>query len=165
MLWSSAENVPVHVDGSREEVYSLRNRPSTVARCPVCEGPDCEPSCSIDISAATRSGSGSRKAPFLPQNTTPGIAPAADERKREAYVCNVSQVVIDEASAGDPDEIRVREAAQVVVAAVYRIDYRLTWNCRHLATAQLMRRMEEVCNRSSERMLLMRVIKVAPRIQ
>ncbi len=80
-------------------------------------------------------------------------------------MCNVSQVVIDEASAGDPDEIRVREAAQVVVAAVYRIDYRLTWNCRHLATAQLMRRMEEVCNRSSERMLLMRVIKVAPRIQ
>jgi hypothetical protein len=104
-------------------------------------------------------------------------------------VCNVSQVVIDEASAGDPDEIRkrldiirdlpvlevttsaeslaqaiiasgvippraVRDAAHVAVAAVHRIDYLLTWNCRHLANAQIMRKMEEVCNRSSERMPL-----------
>ena len=109
--------------------------------------------------------------------------------RREAFACNVSQVVIDEASAGDPDEIRkrldiirdlpvlevttsaeslaqaiiasgvippraVRDAAHVAVAAVHRIDYLLTWNCRHLANAQIMRKMEEVCNRSSERMPL-----------
>jgi hypothetical protein len=48
----------------------------------------------------------------------------------------------------------VRDAAHVAVAAVHRIDYLLTWNCRHLANAQIMRKMEEVCGRSSERMPL-----------
>ena len=111
------------------------------------------------------------------------------ENRREAFACNVSQVVIDEASAGDPNEIRkrlaiirdlpvlevttsaeslaqaiiasgvippraVRDAAHVAVAAVHRIDYLMTWNCRHLANAQIMRKMEEVCNRSSECMPL-----------
>lgn len=111
------------------------------------------------------------------------------ESRRDAFTCSVSQVVIDEASAGDPDEIRkrleviqdlpvlevtesasslaqaiiaagvippraVRDAAHIAVAAVHRIDYLLTWNCRHLANAQIMRKIEEVCDRSSERMPL-----------
>jgi len=101
------------------------------------------------------------------------------ERRRE-FECYVSQVVIDEASMGDPEEIEkrmkvidelsalevnaeaeslaqailssgampsraVRDAAHVAVAAVHNIDYLVTWNCKHLANAQLIRRISEVC--------------------
>src|ERR1700738_3472041 len=88
--------------------------------------------------------------------------------RRSEFECSVSQVVIDEASAGDQAEVQkrlgsiaglltfevtpnaesltdaimaagmlpqhaVRDAAHVAVAAVHRIDYLLTWNCKHLA--------------------------------
>ena len=100
--------------------------------------------------------------------------------RRNKFECSVSQVVIDEASAGDPteaakrlaaiqglpvlalvDETRVltqailaagvippraaRDAAHMAVAAVHEIDYLQTWNCKHLANAQIMRKMEQVC--------------------
>ncbi|REJ94659.1 MAG: DNA-binding protein [Planctomycetota bacterium] len=109
------------------------------------------------------------------------------DTRRNHFQCSVSQVVIDEASAGDPDEIQkrlqvvqelpvlevtksaeslaqaiiasgvippraVRDAAHVAVAAVHGIDYLLTWNCRHLANAQIMRKIKEVCDQLSERM-------------
>lgn len=111
------------------------------------------------------------------------------DTRRGDFAPYVSQVVIDEASAGDPDEIQkrldvvrdlpvlevtksaeslaqaiisagvippraVRDAAHIAVAAVQRIDYLLTWNCRHLANAQIMRKIQEVCDRLSERMPL-----------
>jgi hypothetical protein len=41
----------------------------------------------------------------------------------------------------------VREAAHVAVAAEGGMDYLLTWNCKHLANAQLRRRLSMVCNR------------------
>ena len=101
--------------------------------------------------------------------------------RRPLFECYVSQVVIDEARAGDAeasglrmrfmDELlflevteqaeslteailaagampvqAVRDAAHVAVAAVNGIDYLLTWNCRHLANAQIMRKMAKVCN-------------------
>jgi hypothetical protein len=34
----------------------------------------------------------------------------------------------------------VRDAAHVAVAAVHAVDFLLTWNCRHLANAQIARR-------------------------
>jgi len=40
----------------------------------------------------------------------------------------------------------VRDAAHIAVAAVNDIDYLLTWNCRHLANAQLIRRVSVICN-------------------
>ena len=84
-----------------------------------------------------------------------------------------SQVVVREASAGDPDAARRRlafldgvpllditedsaslaeailelgalptraadDALHVAVASVHDVDYLLTWNCRHLANAQLL---------------------------
>jgi len=102
--------------------------------------------------------------------------------RREAFDCFISQIVIDEVSAGDPDEARkrmeiinmfpvlevteealllakailsseaippraVREAAHVSVAAVHDVNYLLTWNCTHLANAQVIRRLSVVCNR------------------
>ena len=111
------------------------------------------------------------------------------DTRRNEFDCSVSQVVIDEISAGDPTEIQkrldvvralpvlevtasaeflaqaivasgvippqaIRDAAHIAVAAVHAIDYLLTWNCRHLANAQIMRRTEHVCQRLSEHMPL-----------
>src|ERR1700722_17033683 len=102
------------------------------------------------------------------------------DNRRSQFECSVSQVVIDEASLGDPAEIQkrlaiiaglrnldvtadataltkaimaagmlppkvVRDAAHVAVAAVHGIDYLLTWNCKHLANAQIARRIAVVC--------------------
>jgi hypothetical protein len=109
------------------------------------------------------------------------------DTRRDDFECSISQVVIDEASAGDPAEIQkrldvirdlpvlevtksaeslaqaiiesgaiparaIRDAAHIAVAAVHGIDYLLTWNCRHLANAQIMRRIQKVCYQLSERM-------------
>jgi hypothetical protein len=107
--------------------------------------------------------------------------------RRGEFKCCVSQVVIDEASVGDPTEVEkrlaiisdmaaleiteeaesltqailaggilppraVRDAAHVAVAAVHVVDYLLTWNCRHLANAQIARRIALVCERLGYRM-------------
>jgi hypothetical protein len=109
--------------------------------------------------------------------------------RRSLFECFVSQVVIDESSAGDPNEIQkrlaiianlpaldlttetealtqailasgvvpiraARDAAHVGVATVHRVDYLLTWNCKHLANAQIMRRIELVCMKMGYRMPL-----------
>ena len=108
------------------------------------------------------------------------------ERRRE-FECYVSQVVLDEAAAGDPEEAKkrvaiigdfpvleateeaeslavaimaagvipsraVRDAAHIAVAAVSNIDYLLTWNCKHLANAQIIRRISVVCNKEGYNM-------------
>ena len=44
-----------------------------------------------------------------------------------------------------------RDAVHVAVASVHRVDYLLTWNCKHLANAQIMRRIESVCQRRGHR--------------
>lgn len=101
--------------------------------------------------------------------------------RRQQFRCVVSQVVIDEISAGDPDEIRkrlevvepldvlsateeaeeltqtiidagalpaksVRDAAHVAVATVHGIEYLLTWNCKHLANAQIAGKIQRICD-------------------
>lgn len=101
--------------------------------------------------------------------------------RRKNFECYVSQVVIDEASAGDSEEAKkrmdtistfsvlevtedaellaraildsgaippraVRDAAHIAVAAVNDVDYLLTWNCKHLANAQIIRKIAVVCN-------------------
>ena len=40
-----------------------------------------------------------------------------------------------------------RDAAHVAVGAVHEIDYLLTWNCKHLANAQIARRIELRCDK------------------
>jgi hypothetical protein len=107
--------------------------------------------------------------------------------RRSEFQCYVSQVVIDEASAGDPAEVQKRlavisslqaltmtedataltqailaagilpahafpDAAHVAVAAVHAVDYLLTWNCKHLANAQIARRIALACQRLGHRM-------------
>lgn len=107
--------------------------------------------------------------------------------RRSEFECSVSQVVIDEASVGDPTEVQkrlgiindlavlaitdeangltqaimaagilppkvLRDAAHVAVAAVHGIDYLLTWNCKHLANAQIARRITVVCEKLGRKM-------------
>lgn len=36
----------------------------------------------------------------------------------------------------------LRDAAHLAIASVAKVDYLLTWNCRHLANAQILRRLE-----------------------
>jgi predicted nucleic acid-binding protein len=107
--------------------------------------------------------------------------------RRSSFKCCVSEVVIEEASVGDGDEVEkrlavladlpaldlndetdrlarailslrvlppkgVRDAAHIAVAAFHGIDYLLTWNCRHLANAQIAPRIESACERLGYRM-------------
>src|SRR4051794_31541563 len=100
--------------------------------------------------------------------------------RRSEFGCCISQVVIDEASLGDPAEVQKRltivsslpsleltsdatsltqailadkilpphalaDAAHIAVATIHAIDYLLTWNCKHLANAQIARRIKVVC--------------------
>jgi hypothetical protein len=44
------------------------------------------------------------------------------------------------------------DAAHVAVSAVHRIDYLLTWNCKHLANAQIARRIKVVCEKLGHKM-------------
>lgn len=37
------------------------------------------------------------------------------------------------------------DAAHIAAAAVHEVDYLLTWNCKHLANAQISRRIQKVC--------------------
>ena len=46
----------------------------------------------------------------------------------------------------------LRDAAHVAVTAVHAIDYLLTWNCKHLANAQISRRIALVCKKLGRRM-------------
>ena len=46
----------------------------------------------------------------------------------------------------------VRDAAHVAVAAIHGIDYLLTWNCKHLANAQISRRIRLVGEKLKQRM-------------
>jgi hypothetical protein len=39
------------------------------------------------------------------------------------------------------------DAAHIAVSAVHKIDYLLTWNCKHLANAQIERRIAVVCQK------------------
>src|SRR5688500_4213614 len=107
--------------------------------------------------------------------------------RRREFECCVSQVVVDEAAAGDPVEVQkrqaiigalpvleitqdaesltqailtagilppraVRDAAHVAVATVHAVDYLLTWNCKHLANAQIARRIAVVCEKLGRKM-------------
>ena len=45
-----------------------------------------------------------------------------------------------------------RDAAHIAVTAVHAIDYLLTWNCKHLANAQILRRITKTCEKSGHRM-------------
>jgi predicted nucleic acid-binding protein len=49
-------------------------------------------------------------------------------------------------AAGVIPKRAVNDAVHIAIAAVNDVDYLLTWNCRHLANAQLIRRVSVICN-------------------
>jgi hypothetical protein len=109
------------------------------------------------------------------------------ERRRPLFACCISQVVLDEVTAGDEDRARqrlaalaglrklpaseaaerlaaafietgalpetaARDAAHLAIATAEETDYLLTWNCRHLANAQVLKKVAEVCGREGFKM-------------
>ncbi len=62
---------------------------------------------------------------------------------------SLSQAIL---SSGVIPPRAVRDAAHIAVATVNEIDYLLTWNCKHLANAQIARRISLVCERVGRRM-------------
>jgi hypothetical protein len=82
-------------------------------------------------------------------------------QKRLAIVSSLSSLEITESAESLTQAIlaggilpprAVRDAAHVAVATVHAVDYLLTWNCRHLANAQIARRIALVCERLGYRM-------------
>ena len=100
--------------------------------------------------------------------------------RRDAFDIFVSQFVLDEAAAGDPEAARdrlhalqdypllditeevdelaaafiktlalppkaVTDAAHIAVAAVHGMHFLLTWNCTHIANAEMAVAIEQVC--------------------
>jgi hypothetical protein len=74
--------------------------------------------------------------------------------KRIAYLDGISELPIDEearvlaerliAEGGIPD-LAQADALHVAVSSVHRIDYLLTWNCRHLDNASTKPLMRSIC--------------------
>ena len=82
-----------------------------------------------------------------------GDREAAEERMKEIGAFAVLEATIEAErltetiiEAGAIPKRAVRDAAHIAVAAVNDIDYLLTWNCRHLANAQIIRRVSVICN-------------------
>jgi hypothetical protein len=40
----------------------------------------------------------------------------------------------------------VRDAAHISVATVHGVEYMLTWNCKHLANVQILKRVKRICD-------------------
>jgi predicted nucleic acid-binding protein len=99
---------------------------------------------------------------------------------RDKFELFVSQTVLEEATAGDPEAVQQRlsaienlplleiteeavalakdlvhpgplpekaevDALHIAIAVTNKVDYLLTWNCKHLANAALRSRIERVC--------------------
>ena len=89
------------------------------------------------------------------------VGDTAEVQKRLAIIGGLTTLAItDEANAltraimaaGILPPHVVRDAAHVAVAAVHAVDYLLTWNCKHLANAQIARRIALVCEKLGHRM-------------
>ena len=77
------------------------------------------------------------------------------KQRRDGFDLYISQLVLDEAGAGDPTAAADRladlliarhllppkaaaDAQHVALAATAGVDYLLTWNCKHIANADLL---------------------------
>jgi hypothetical protein len=102
------------------------------------------------------------------------------QTRRNEFDLLISQFVLDEASAGDPQAAQerlailnplplldispavlqlasailqsgaippkaARDAAHIAVSAVHGIDFLLTWNCAHIANAQIVKKVQSIC--------------------
>ena len=65
------------------------------------------------------------------------------EKRRDIFQLYISQLVVDEASSGDP--VAARDAAHIAIAAVHGMDFLVTWNCVHIANAANAKALASIC--------------------
>ena len=62
---------------------------------------------------------------------------------------DISEAVLELASAilqsGVIPAKAARDAAHIAVSAVHDIDFLLTWNCAHIANAQIVKKVQSIC--------------------
>ncbi|HKI37522.1 MAG TPA: type II toxin-antitoxin system VapC family toxin [Gemmataceae bacterium] len=89
------------------------------------------------------------------------VGDPAEVQKRLAIIAGVPALAVTEPAesltraimaAGILPPHAFPDAAHVAVAAVHAVDYLLTWNCKHLANAQIARRIAVVCEKLGHRM-------------
>jgi hypothetical protein len=108
------------------------------------------------------------------------------EKRLEDFDVYVSEVVMQEISAGDPvmakrrvelvrpfkelaitDDVKTlakalisrgplpvkaaQDAFHIAVAAIHEMHFLLTWNCRHIANAEMLRKIEMVCEQAGRK--------------
>ena len=100
------------------------------------------------------------------------------DTRRSKFACFISEIVLDEARGGDPEQAAMRlqklegfprltvtveaerlaamflqgvlpskaaqDAAPLAIATIGHVKYLLTWNCSHLANAQILDRLEPI---------------------
>lgn len=83
-----------------------------------------------------------------------GLGDAELARRRLALVDEIPELEITEAVAGLAQKLveacsipakAATDAAHIAIAAVHSMDYLLTWNCAHIANAEISRRVHAVC--------------------
>jgi len=123
--------------------YTLRSDPESIARMHWTRqwwqeyGADSNLVTSAAVVDELRQGVGDRtddRVSLLDQVT---LLPITDE------VIEIAQVYIDKlVMPRDP----TGDALHLALASYHKVDFLLTWNCRHLANAQIIRRVSVICN-------------------
>ena len=89
---------------------------------------------------------------FVIDEASAGDAEAAKERMAivgPLPLLDISEAVLNLASAilqsGAIPTKAARDAAHIAVSAVHAIDFLLTWNCAHIANAQIVKVVQRIC--------------------
>jgi len=89
---------------------------------------------------------------FVLDEAGAGDAQAAQERMAilsSLPLLDVSDAVMELASAilqsGAIPAKAARDAAHIAISAVHEIDFLLTWNCAHIANAQIVKKVQAIC--------------------
>ncbi len=89
---------------------------------------------------------------FVVDEASAGDAVAAKERMAildPLPLLDISEAVLELASAilqsGVIPAKAARDAAHIAVSAVHGIDFLLTWNCAHIANAQIIKQVQAIC--------------------
>ena len=89
---------------------------------------------------------------FVLDEAGAGDAEAAQERLailKPLPLLDISEAVLELASAilqsGIIPTKAARDAAHIAISAVHGIDFLLTWNCAHIANAQIVKKVQAIC--------------------
>ncbi len=82
------------------------------------------------------------------------VGDPSEVRKRLAIAATLDSLAVTEDAEQLTESIMrsrilppkaVRDAAHIAVATVHKVQYLLTWNCKHLANAQITKRVSDLC--------------------